>query len=87
MATKTRYTTATGASPQALDVEVSNLLKEGFRLYGDPYAAARDDGAVFCQALTADEGETMAEQIERAQSAERPTSILPVEIPAAGMER
>ena len=73
MATKTRYTTAAAVSPEALDREVSNLLQEGFRLYGNPYAATRGDGPVFCQALTAEEGETMAEQIERAQSAERPT--------------
>ena len=89
MATRMRYTTAAGLSTEALDKEVENLLQEGFRLYGDPYAATRGEGVIFCQALIAEDAETMAEQIEHAQSAERPTSVLPVEVPALapGLER
>jgi hypothetical protein len=87
MATRTHYTPAAGPSTEALDKEVENLLQEGFRLYGDPYTATLADGVIYCQALIADEAETMAEQIEHAQAAERPTSVLPVEIPMTGLER
>jgi Domain of unknown function (DUF1737) len=87
MSNKTRYTTAAGLSTEALDREVETRLKEGFRLFGDPYASRRGDGVIFCQALVGEDAESMAEQIQRAQSAERPTSVLPVEIPAAGLDR
>jgi hypothetical protein len=86
MATKTRYTTASGLSPETLDKAVANLLQEGFQLYGDPYAVTRGDVVIFCQALVGEDAESMSEQLERAQSAERP-AILPVEIPAASVGR
>ena len=80
MATKTRYTTAAGISPEALDKSVGRLLGEGFRLYGDPYAASRADEVFFCQALIGEDSESMGEQLQRAQAVERPTSVLPVEL-------
>ena len=80
MATKTRYTTAAGISTEALDKSVARLLGEGFRLYGDPYAANQADGVIFCQALIGEDSESMGEQLQRAQAAERPTSVLPVEL-------
>ncbi len=82
MASKTQYSTASGKTLQDLDALVTKLLREGHRLYGNPYAAAEREESIFCQALTRDEGESMEEQIERAVVAERPASVLPIEMPA-----
>jgi hypothetical protein len=86
MSSKTRYTTATGLSPEALDKAVANLLQEGFQLYGNPYSATRDDAVIFCQALVGEDAESMSEQLERAQSSERTTKLLPEDIPAGKQE-
>jgi hypothetical protein len=79
MATNTRYVTASGISPDALDEEVRKLLREGLRLYGDPYSAVRHEQTCYCQALVGVEAETMAEQIQRAHVADLPAPILPGE--------
>lgn len=78
MSTHTRYLTASGSTPEALDQEVARRLKEGLQLYGDPYAASGGAGTLLCQALVGTEPETMAEQLERAQVVELPASGLPV---------
>lgn len=83
MASNPLYFTASGKTLPDLDALVTKLLREGHRLYGDPYAAADREESIFCQALIRDEGETMQEQIERAVVAERPASVLPIEMPAA----
>lgn len=82
MASKTQYSTASGKSLPDLDTMVTNLLREGYQLYGNPYAAAAREESIFCQAVTRDEGESMQEQIERAVVAERPVSVLPIDLPA-----
>ncbi len=83
MASKTQYSTASAKSLTELDGMVTKLLREGYQLYGNAYAAADSEESIFCQALIRDEAESMQEQIERAVVAERPASVLPIEMPGA----
>ena len=80
MSTNTKYTTASGRTLPELDALVTRLLREGDRLYGNPYAATNREEWIFCQAIVREDGESMREQIERAVVSERPEAILPIPI-------
>jgi hypothetical protein len=47
----TKYKTITGKNAEALDQAVSELLEEGYSLYGNPYTTDN----LFCQALVVNE--------------------------------
>ncbi len=54
----TEYVTATAKTPAELDREVNEKLKQGYVLYGNPYAAGEGEGHV-CQAMTREVKATM----------------------------
>ena len=51
-----KYKTIVGSTTVELDRAVSELLQEGYTLYGNPYASGDGiNGFVLCQALVVDE--------------------------------
>jgi len=52
----TKYKTIVGSTTAELDRAVSELLQEGYTLYGNPYANGDEvNGFVLCQALVVNE--------------------------------